>query len=260
MKLDVITEPARGTKRGTFVFLHGAWCWNWYWRPFFQPYFAARGYDAVAFSLRGHGASEGIEQINNFSIGDYVRDLKAVVETVERPIIVGHSMGGFVCQAYLTRYPARGAVLLASASPRPVFAQLFRNFLSQPFSMIKAGVTHGVATGAGDLDNLRYQMFSRGADDRSMDQYLEFVQAESYRAVASMLTRGIRDHAKITTPLLVLGAGRDHLVPPDAVAATAEAYKTMPVIYDEMSHMMMLEPRWREVADEIIKFEISLPR
>jgi pimeloyl-ACP methyl ester carboxylesterase len=151
-------------------------------------------------------------------------------------------------------------VLLASASPRPVFAQLFRNFLSQPFSMIKAGVTHGVATVAGDLDNLRYQMFSRGADDRSMDQYLEFVQAESYRAVASMLTRGIRDHAKITTPLLVLGAGRDHLVPPDAVAATAEAYKTMPVIYDEMSHMMMLEPRWREVADEIIKFEISLPR
>jgi pimeloyl-ACP methyl ester carboxylesterase len=260
MKLDVITEPARGTKRGTFVFLHGAWCWNWYWRPFFQPYFASQGYDAVAFSLRGHGASEGIELINSFSIGDYVRDLKAVVETVERPIIVGHSMGGFVTQAYLARFAARGAVLLASASPRPVFAQLFRNFLSQPFSMMKAGVAHNVGTGTSDLDNLRYQMFSRTGDDRSMDQYLTFIQAESYRAVASMMTRGIRDHAKVTTPLLVLGAGRDRLVPPDAVAATAEVYKTAPVMYDEMSHMMMLEPRWREVADDIIKFEISLPR
>jgi pimeloyl-ACP methyl ester carboxylesterase len=259
MKLDVITEPARGAKRGTFVFVHGAWCWNWYWRPFFQPYFASQGYDAVAFSLRGHGASQGIELINGFSIGDYVRDLKAVVETLERPIIVGHSMGGFVTQAYLARHPARGAVLLASASPRPVFTQLFKNFLSQPFSLLRAGITQSVASVSSDLDNLRYQMFSRGPDDRSMDQYLEFIQAESYRAVASMLTRGIRDHAKVTTPLLVLGAGRDRLVPPEAVAVTGQVYKTEPVIYDEMSHMMMLEPRWREVADEIIRFENSLP-
>lgn len=259
MKLDVVTEPARGTKRGTFVFLHGAWCWNWYWRPFFQPYFAAQGYDAVAFSLRGHGASEGLELINGFSIGDYARDMKAVVDTVERPIIVGHSMGGFVTQAYLTRYAARGAVLLASASPKPVFAQLFKNFLSQPFSMLRAGINQKVAAGHSDLDNLRYQMFSRGVDDRSMDQYLAFTQPESYRAVASMMTRGIRVAAKIATPLLVLGAGRDHLVPPEAVAATGQTYKTTPVIFDEMSHMMMLEPRWRDVADEIIKFEMSLP-
>ncbi|HQT65276.1 MAG TPA: alpha/beta fold hydrolase [Acidocella sp.] len=259
MKLDIITQQARGTKRGTVLFLHGAWCWHWYWQPFFMPYFARHGYDAVAFSLRGHGASEGHAMINSFSIGDYVRDLKSVVETLDNPLIIGHSMGGFVTQAYLAKQSARGAVLLASASPKPIFAQLFKNFLSQPFSAIRAGINQTVATSSSELDNLRYQMFSRGPEDRSMDQYLSNIQAESYRAVASMMTRGIRDTAQITTPIFVLGAGHDHLVPPDAVAVTAKTYKTEPVMFPEMSHMMMLEPRWRDVADSIIKFETTLP-
>jgi hypothetical protein len=51
-----------------------------------------------------------------------------------------------------------------------------------------------------------------------------------------------------------IGAGRDRLV-------TARVYKNDPVMFDEMSHMLMLmpEPRWREVPDEIIRFVISLP-
>ncbi len=260
MKLQIVTRPAIGTKRGTVLFLHGAWCWDWYWQPFFLPYFAAQGYDAVAFNLRGHGESEGVALINSFSIGDYARDLKAVVDGLDRPLIVGHSMGGFITQTYLTKHNARGAVLLASASPKPIFAQLFKTFLSQPFSVLRAGISQTVASGSSDLDNLRYQMFSRGPDDRSMDQYLGNIQAESYRAVAAMMTRGIKDANHITTPLLVLGAGQDHLVPPEAVAATAKTYKTTPIMFDEMSHMMMLEPRWRDVADRIIKFEVSLPR
>ncbi len=260
MKLDVITQPALGAKRGTMLFLHGAWCWHWYWQPFFMPYFAAQGYEAVAFSLRGHGESEGHAMINSFSIGDYVRDLKAVVETLDNPLIVGHSMGGFVTQAYLAKHKARGAVMLASASPKPIFAQLFKNFLSQPFNTIRSGINQTVVSSASELDNLRYQMFSRGPDDRSMDQYLGNIQAESYRAVASMLTRGVKDAGRITTPMLVLGAGQDRLVPPDAVEATAATYKTEPVMFNEMSHMMMLEPRWRDVADSIIKFENTLPR
>ena len=103
MRLEIDTAPALGERRGTFVLLHGAWCWNWYYKPFFVPYFAAQGFDVVAFSLRGHGGSEGRERLNAFSIDDYVEDLRGVVATVERPVVVGHSMGGFVLQTYLTQ-------------------------------------------------------------------------------------------------------------------------------------------------------------
>jgi pimeloyl-ACP methyl ester carboxylesterase len=260
MKLEIARLAAIGPKRGTVLFLHGAWCWNWYWKPFFLPYFSSQGYDAIAFSLRGHGASEGLAQINMFSIGDYVRDLRSVVSTLDQPLIVGHSLGGFVTQAYLTQHAARGAVLLASAPPRPVYAQLFKMLLSQPLNILRAGVSRTVPSGSSDLDTLRRSMFSREPGDRSMDQYLGNIQAESYRAIASMLTRGIRKSAAIETPLRVLGAGRDRLVSPEAVALTAGVYRTKAVMFDEMSHMLMLEPRWRDVADEIIRFDASLPR
>jgi pimeloyl-ACP methyl ester carboxylesterase len=173
---------------------------------------------------------------------------------------VGHSLGGFVTQAYLTRHDARGAVLLAAAAPRPVYAQLFKTMLSQPFSFIRAGLTQTVASSTSDVDTQRRQMFSREPDDRSMDQYLNNIQVESYRAVASMLTRGIRQASAIKTPLHVIGAGKDRLVSPDAVAITAQVYRTNAVMFDEMSHMLMLETRWRDVADEIIRFESSLPK
>ena len=57
----------------------------------------------------------------------------------------------------------------------------------------------------------------------------------------------------------MIGAGRDRLVPPEAVALTARTYRTQPVMFDTMSHMLMLEPHWREVADTILRFEASLP-
>jgi pimeloyl-ACP methyl ester carboxylesterase len=259
MKLEIARFPAEGEKRGSVVFLHGAWCWNWYWKPFFGPYFAAQGYEGVALSLRGHGASEGLAQINSFSIGDYVRDLRSAVELLDDPLIIGHSMGGFVTQAYLTRYSARGAVLLASAPPRPVYSQLFKILLSQPFNVLRAGFAQTVPSGTSDLDTLRRQMFSREPEDRSMDMYLGNIQAESYRAIAAMLTRGLRQPGLVKSPLLVIGAGQDRLVSPEAVALTGRLYRARPVMFEEMSHMLMLEPRWRDVADAILRFDAALP-
>jgi len=52
----------------------------------------------------------------------------------------------------------------------------------------------------------------------------------------------------------VIGAGTDRLVTPPAVHATARYYETRPVIFREMSHMLMLEPGWQEVADEIVGY------
>jgi pimeloyl-ACP methyl ester carboxylesterase len=256
VRLELATAAALGARRGTFVFLHGAWCWNWYFKPFFLPYFAAHGFDAVAFSLRGHGGSDGRAHLNGFSIDDYVDDLRRVLATVERPVVVGHSMGGFVLQTYLTQATLRGAVLLASAPPRPMPGLLVKSLLAQPLHLIRAARPRQEF----NRDMLRQKMFSRGPEDRSMDEYLANVQPESTRVAASMLTRRIPHPEAIGTPVQVIGAGRDQMVPPEAVALTAHAYRTKPVMFDTMSHMLMLEPGWRDVADTILRFEASLPR
>jgi pimeloyl-ACP methyl ester carboxylesterase len=255
VKLEIDTAPALGARRGTFVFLHGAWCWNWYYKPFFLPYFAAHGFDAVAFSLRGHGGSEGRAQLNGFSIDDYVEDLREVVATVEHPVVVGHSMGGFVLQTYLTQASLRGAVLLASAPPRPMHGLFVKSLLAHPLHLFRQERQRREFK----RDMLRHKMFSRGPEDRSMDGYLANVQPESTRVAASMLTRRIARPETIRTPVQVIDAGHDRLVPPEAVALTGRAYRTRPVMFGTMSHMLMLEPHWRKVADTILHFEASLP-
>jgi non-heme chloroperoxidase len=255
MRLEIDTAPALGERRGTFVLLHGAWCWNWYFKPFFTPYFAAHGFDVVAFSLRGHGGSEGHDSLNGFSIDDYVEDLRGVVATVERPVVVGHSMGGFVLQTYLTQTALRGAVLLASAPPRPMPVLMVKSLVAQPLNLLRAA-RQGAAY---NHEMLRQKMFSRGPEDTSMDHYLANVQPESSRVAASMLTRHIAHSETIRTPIQVIGAGQDRLVPPEAVALTARTYRTRPVMFESMSHMLMLEPRWRDVANAILRFEAGLP-
>jgi len=56
---------------------------------------------------------------------------------------------------------------------------------------------------------------------------------------------------RVTTPMLVLGAGCDGCFTTEEVHATARAYRTEAEIYPDMGHDMMLEPGWADVAERI---------
>ena len=84
----------------------------------FSIYFAAHGFEAHALSLRAHGASEGRAQLHRCRIRHYVEDVEAVAAALPTsPILVGHSMGGFVVQKFLETHLSPAAFLLASIPP-----------------------------------------------------------------------------------------------------------------------------------------------
>jgi pimeloyl-ACP methyl ester carboxylesterase len=68
---------------------------------------------AVALDLRGHGRSEP-PQNADYSIGGMAGDIEAVVNTLslDRFVLVGHSMGGGVALTYAGAHPERVAGLL----------------------------------------------------------------------------------------------------------------------------------------------------
>ena len=228
---------------------HGAWCWE----PYFLPYFEKLGYKAYALSLSNHGGSPKRKNMNLLRIADYVNDLKQIVDSLEEPpVLIGHSMGGFVVQKYLEQYQAPGAVLLASVPPFGVLGGTLAVLKAFPGAFLKANVTLNLKCILDSTEKIGYLMFSDRVKEEDIIEYQKKIDSESYLAYMDMLALNLVKTKKIRTPMMVTGAGKDKAVSAESVRKTAKIYNTDPLIFDKMGHDMMLEPDYKEVVDKII--------
>ena len=79
--------------------------------------FAAAGYQPVALDLPGYGARTPVEAMSFAALaGDF--ELTIAQSRLDRPVLVGHSMGGMVVQTMLRRKPDDyAAAVLSCTSP-----------------------------------------------------------------------------------------------------------------------------------------------
>lgn len=236
---------------------HGAWCWD----EHLLDFFADRGYRAVAVSLRGHGASTVSTSPWRCSIADYVQDVRTVVNTLPRhPVLVGHSMGGFVVQKYLescTDVPA--AVLMASAPPRGAataairtLKAILRQTLQHPWRTAQAARRGRSLPGYSEYDRARSMFFCEYTPESLIERYAARLRKESVgKAVFDMMLLDRPDPDRIHTPVLVLGGQLDSSVIVEEIDLTASVYDTVPEVFRGMGHDMMLEPGWGDVAERI---------
>ncbi len=256
-ELEVIRRGrARGRGRGPLLFVHGAYVGAWCWDEHFLPYFAARGFECHAVSLRGHGASEGRAMLPLASLDDYVADVAAVASGLDRlPIIIGHSMGGTIAQRYVATQPALGLVLIASVPPRGLWGTAIELWWRNPslvadLALVQAGQERWV-----DLDRLRLALFAPDMPKAKALAYLARMQCESERALLDLSAMHL--YARPTAlemPLQVIGGACDGLFGPDAVKMTATWYDTDAAILPGLGHTLMLDPAWRNAADRVFEW------
>jgi non-heme chloroperoxidase len=251
--LEVLARtPVSPSKPAPLLFVHGAFAGAWCWDEHFLPFFAEAGYASYAVSLSGHGGSRGRERLDHLSIADYVADLAEVVERLPvPPVLIGHSMGGFVVQKYLEKHEAAGAVLMCSVPPQGLMSAAFGVLFSHPglFSDLNTLMSGGQVS----LDSLREALFAQpiGVDD--LTRFYRASQPESHRAIWDMSLFDLPHPSRVgKLPLLVLGAQHDHLMPPSTAEMTARAYGTEAEIFPGMGHGLMLERDWRKVAERIL--------
>jgi pimeloyl-ACP methyl ester carboxylesterase len=86
------------------LLVHGWCCDHTYFAPQFE-HFAGRGHRAVAVDLRGHGRSDKPQQ--DYTMRLFADDLAWICDRIgaEKPVVVGHSMGGIVAFDLAARYP-----------------------------------------------------------------------------------------------------------------------------------------------------------
>lgn len=98
------------------VFLHGAGMDHTMFLPQAKALRRA-GYRVILWDLRGHGASQ-MDLDARFTADDALRDIEALLEAVplSRPVLIGHSLGGNLAQAFARRHPDRVAGIIVMDS------------------------------------------------------------------------------------------------------------------------------------------------
>ncbi|MEO8609682.1 MAG: alpha/beta fold hydrolase [Chloroflexota bacterium] len=251
MNLELLTHKSENKTHPTpILFVHGAWHAAWCWEEHFLPYFASQGWDCYALSLRGHGGSEG--HIRWASGADYVSDVAQIVEKIgTNPILVGHSMGGYVVQKYLENHAAPVGVLLASIPARGILPFTLRMTARHPLRMLQTMIFLDPYPLVGTIELMEEAFFSPGLPREKMEHYFHLIQTESFRIILDSLLLNLPHPNRLKTPLLVLGAANDRVFTVAEQHATARAYGTQAEFFPNMAHDMMLEPGWLAVADRV---------
>jgi pimeloyl-ACP methyl ester carboxylesterase len=256
MKLELLHEGAINTTKDTpILFVHGKWHGAWCWQDYFMPYFTKAGYEVYAISLRGHGGSEGREKLRWHSISDYARDIEwAVNEIGRQPIIVAHSMGAFITQKYLETYQAAAAALLTPGPYYGLWQATWDLFRRHPWMVIRAIGTMSLYPVVETPALARENLFSKDFPEELLMKFHKQMQDESFRAYLDELGLNLVQPARVKTPVLVVGAEDDTVIPLNSIHKTARAYHTEPIIIPDLAHDAMLDTRWQVAADHILSW------
>lgn len=258
-RLELITRtPVGPTHPVPLLFVHGAYSGAWCWDEYFLPWFAQHGFTAHALSLSGHGKSEGRIDLARMRLADYVDDVERAIATLPTPpVLIGHSMGGFIVQKCLERLQTPGAVLLCPVPPHGFAPSMLWMLMKRPLLALRL---NRVLTGSSlSAKNIRNSMFHQPIEDARLVAHLRHAQPESMRAIRGLFgLEWVRTARMHRPPMLILGTEYDQLVPPREVIATGKALGAPAEILPDFGHAIMLERDWEIAAERILDWLLKL--
>lgn len=235
------------------LFLHGAGCSGWVWEEGFAAHFAEAGFPCWVPDLapRTHHRPS--------SLADYVAQMRELLATLKGPVVlVGHSLGALVAQRLLLEPAVRGAVLLAPVPPEGLWFASARLAMTDPALWSEAARMDAPIGSA--PPELATTLFSPAMPKARAHAYLARMGGESSTALLeAQLPQPVPHGWLHGRRVLVLGAGEDRLIPPDAVTRCALWHGAEAQFVPGLGHLMMLEPGWPGLAARIEEWLRRLP-
>ena len=259
MELEILkSTPSVKTPLGTIILVHGAWHSAVCWSENFLPYFAEQGYNVLAPSLRNHGKSESVGSLHWRRIREYAADIQQVIQKLDGKIyLIGHSMGGHVVQKYLELYPdspVEKAVLLCTVPPHGVWRATLKSIVKHPISFLLVNLTWSFKPLLNSTLRIKELFFTNKINEKQLNKAFKNIQDESYLAYLDMLFLDLPKPKKINKRILVIGGNDDFIFGKKDILATAKAYNTEGVIFENEAHNLFMENNWQGAAQVILDF------
>lgn len=253
-------------KTKTVMFVTGAFvthhCWD-EWKVYFED----RGYttlapawpfkDATAAELRARQPHD--TDLARLTLAELVDHYARMAGNLpEKPIIIGHSLGGLITQILLNRDLAAAAVAIHSVPPQGIIPYEF-SFLKSTWGAL------GLFTSLDEtylmpFDTWQYAFVNEMPLEDQQKAYEQFTAPESKRVARGGLTSAAAvDFDKPHAPLLLTSGSMDHIIPAHLNNRNYERYKKNGSVleYKEFpgrNHHVLAQAGWESDADFILNW------
>ncbi|OOQ57774.1 alpha/beta hydrolase [Mucilaginibacter pedocola] len=252
-------------KSDTILFITGAFvshnCWD-EWRPYFE----SKGYDTIAppwphkdggtaAQLRARQPDDtNLARLTLDELANHYADIAAALP--QKPIIIGHSLGGLITQILVNRGLAQKAVAIHPVPPQGIFPYEL-SFLRSTWRALGL-FTSLDNTYMMSFDTFKYAFVNGLPAAKQRKAYQDLAVPESKRVARGGLTSAAAvDWKKAHAPLLITAGDEDHIIPAHLNKRNFEKYERNGSVleYKEFkgrNHFVLGLPIWKEDADYIL--------
>ncbi len=254
------TQPI-STQSKTIVFIHGLFQSPQGWAEW-KKHFEAQGYTCYTPAYPYHeGKPEELRKnvnpaLGKLTFGQVIDSLAAFIDKLpEKPILIGHSMGGLAVQKLINMGKGVAGVCIDTAPPKGIISFKW-SFLKSNFPTINPFKGNSVCLPS--IKWFQYAFCNTLTLEQTAKIYNESVVPESRNIPRSSTKNdGYIDFKKAHAPLLFIAGEKDNIIPSSLNRTNFEAYKDTNSKkefkeFPGRTHYICGQENWQEVADYIL--------
>ncbi|CAM3949165.1 Pimeloyl-ACP methyl ester carboxylesterase [Pedobacter westerhofensis] len=270
LKLKLKRHYTKIADTHTIVFITGAFVSHNSWNEWIA-YFKSKGYTtlAPAWPFKDEPAEvlrkrhQQDSELAGLTLSGLIEHYGAIIKALpEKPILIGHSLGGLITQIMVNRDLVAAGIAIHSVPPLGVFPY-------QPSSLKAAWKSLGLFSSLNktylmSFKDWQYAFVNGMARDEQESTYEKNTIPESKKVARGILSGAARiDFEKMHVPLLLTAGDNDHITPANLNLRNYKRYKRNGSVVDYKkfpgrNHFVLGLPSWKEDADFILKWISSL--
>lgn len=238
------------------IFIHGMFQNPKSWKKW-EEYFNRKGYNCIIPAWPMHAGEPADLRANppaglgDLHLHEIISEIETLVLSYNKPILIGHSVGGLIVQLLINKGIASAGIAIDSVAPNAMLDfdwGFFKNsaLIANPFK--------GNEPFFMDEESFHGSFANTLTEEASNLAYHEFATHDSRNVLRDCMGEAGKLDVKIAhAPLLLIAGEMDEIIPNTLTKKNYEAYKHKDSIttfkeFPNRSHYICGEPGWEEVA------------